>query len=79
MPLRFDGPELLPVGRRFRRLATSPGGHLGDVKIAIGAVWNHRLAGFEAHWRAIEMDGYDVWFEGHKIGDAANFEIGVGI
>lgn len=79
MPLRFDGPELLPAGRRFRRLATGLGGHLGDVKIAIGAVWNHRLAGLETHLRAIEMDGYDVRFEGHKTGDAADFVIGVGV
>jgi hypothetical protein len=67
--LSFSGP----AARRWL------GDHPGDVKITIGAVWNHRLAGFETHPRAIEMDRHDVRLERYKIGDAADFGIGVGI
>jgi hypothetical protein len=53
--------------------------HLGEVEVAIGAVRNHRLARLKMELRAIEMDRYDVRFERHQVGDAANLGIGVRI
>jgi hypothetical protein len=40
---------------------------LGNVKIAIGAVRNHRLARLKMDLRAIEMDRDDIWFERYRI------------
>ena len=46
-------------------LAARSAVQLGEVEVAIGAVWNHRLTGLETEMDAIEMHGDDIWFERH--------------
>lgn len=81
MPLRFDGLKPFPAGRSICLPATRRRlfDYFGDVEIPIWAVRNDRLARLEMHLLAIEMNRHDVWFERHKIGNAADFGIGVGI
>ena len=54
-------------------------GCLVDGELAIRAVRNHRLTRLKVELGAIELDRDDVRFERHKVGNAADFGIGVRI
>jgi hypothetical protein len=52
---------------------------LGDGKVPIRAVWNHRLTRLKTEVGAVELYRDDVRFERYQIGDAADLSIGLTI
>jgi hypothetical protein len=52
---------------------------LGEVEVAIGAVWYHHLARLEAELNAIEMHDHDIRLERHHVRDATDLGVSVRI
>src|SRR5262245_23894178 len=65
--------------RRCRLAEVCRAGRLVDREVAIGAVWNHLLTRLEMKLGAVEINRDDAWLERHQVGDAADFNIGVGV
>src|SRR5215469_2331685 len=76
MRRRDFGPEWMVLPTNF---VLSPFGCLVDGEFAIRPVWNHSLARLQMELGAIELNRDDGRFERHKVGNAADFGIGVRI
>ena len=57
----------------------SPSAYLPNSEFAIGTMRNHGLTRLKTKLHAVELHRNDIRLEGHQVGDAANFSIGLTI